>query len=59
MSYSPADLTEHEPVLDKVIALRAGHRLGGRCLDMARQLVRDRIALGRGGEGPNAILDWP
>jgi 3-hydroxyisobutyrate dehydrogenase-like beta-hydroxyacid dehydrogenase len=53
----PADLTEHEPVLDKLIALRAGQRLGDGCLDVARRLVRDRIALGRGGEGLNAILD--
>jgi 3-hydroxyisobutyrate dehydrogenase-like beta-hydroxyacid dehydrogenase len=52
----PADLTEHEPVLEKLVALRAGQRLGDGQLDLALRLVREHIAHGRGDEGLNAIF---
>lgn len=53
----PADLTEHEPVLNKLVALRSGQRLGDGELDVVLRLIRERVERGRGGEGLNAILD--
>jgi 3-hydroxyisobutyrate dehydrogenase-like beta-hydroxyacid dehydrogenase len=52
----PADLTEHEPVLAKLVSLRTGQLLGDGQLELARRLVGDRIAEGRGGEGFNSIV---
>ncbi|MDP3892954.1 NAD(P)-binding domain-containing protein [Nocardioides sp.] len=53
----PADLTEHAPLLDRIVALRRAHRLGGGGLAHVHRLVEQGIAEGRGHEGLTAILD--
>ncbi|MGH3757118.1 hypothetical protein [Actinophytocola sp.] len=52
-----ADLTEHEPVLTKLIALQSGQRLGAGELGVVLRLLRARIAQGRGSDGLNSVLD--
>lgn len=52
----PADLTEHAPVLDRLVALRRGQRLGDGDLDHIHTLVQQRIQLGHGHEGLTSIL---
>ena len=53
----PADLTEHEPVLRKLVALRSGQRLGDGRLDVVLDVIGEHIARGRGKEGLNSVLD--
>jgi hypothetical protein len=53
----PADLTEHAPLLDKLVAIRRGHRLGDGDLQHIGVLVQLRIAEGHGHEGLTGILD--
>jgi 3-hydroxyisobutyrate dehydrogenase-like beta-hydroxyacid dehydrogenase len=53
----PADLTEHAPVLDALVELRRGDRLGDGDLRHIRALVRHRIEQGHGHDGLTGILD--
>ncbi|WP_007023180.1 imine reductase family protein [Saccharomonospora iraqiensis] len=53
----PADLTEHEPVLERILQLRADQNLGNGALDHVHRLVRRRIESGHGHEGLTTIVD--
>ncbi len=53
----PADLTEHEPVLERLVELRANQNLGNGALDHVHRLVRRRIESGHGHEGLTTIID--
>lgn len=53
----PADLTEHAPVLERLIELRRDQRLGNGDLDRIHSLIQQRIELGRSHEGLTGILE--
>lgn len=53
----PADLTEHAPVLERLIELRRDQRLGNGDLDRIHGLVQQRIELGHGREGLTSITE--
>lgn len=53
----PADLTEHVPVLERILALRDGNRLGTGGLDQVREELQRRIDRGFGHEGFTSILE--
>lgn len=52
----PASLTEHAPVVERLVALRRGLRLGDGDLERVRQLLHARIANGREQDGFNSLL---
>jgi 3-hydroxyisobutyrate dehydrogenase-like beta-hydroxyacid dehydrogenase len=52
----PADLVEHAAVLERLVALRAGQRLGDGGLGRVLDLLRARIAAGHGGDGLTGVL---
>lgn len=53
----PADLTEHGPVLERLIELRRDQHLGSGALDHIHRLVQRRIESGHGGEGLTTIIE--
>lgn len=53
----PATLSEHAPVLDRLLALRRDQRLGTGDLERIQHLVSHRIARGHGHQGLTSILE--
>lgn len=55
----PAGLAEHLPLLRRLVAARAGARLGDGGLGEVAALVEDVVAAGRSGDGLTALVGSP